>query len=277
MRFYDVSSGKIFIDGKDIRDYDVGVLREKFGAVFQNDIIFEDSVSENIKLGRNITDENMKKAAKASCIDSHISQMDEGYDSFLAIRGNNLSGGQKQRMLISRAIAGNPEILVLDDSSSALDYKTDAAIRKNIDEMGKNTTTIIVAQRVSSVLDCDKIIVIDEGRIAACGNHDKLLKTCAIYARISSLQSGITQKGESVIMAKTGADMFRMGPKIAKGTSAEEIYKNSRSINKKGTILRLSKYLMNINISWQQRYFYQLRVMFLHLSDQSFQVRRLMQ
>ena len=137
MRFYDVSSGKIFIDGKDIRDYDVGVLREKFGAVFQNDIIFEDSVSENIKLGRNITDENMKKAAKASCIDSHISQMDEGYDSFLAIRGNNLSGGQKQRMLISRAIAGNPEILVLDDSSSALDYKTDAAIRKNIDEMGK--------------------------------------------------------------------------------------------------------------------------------------------
>ena len=193
MRFYDVSSGKIFIDGKDIRDYDVGVLREKFGAVFQNDIIFEDSVSENIKLGRNITDENMKKAAKASCIDSHISQMDEGYDSFLAIRGNNLSGGQKQRMLISRAIAGNPEILVLDDSSSALDYKTDAAIRKNIDEMGKNTTTIIVAQRVSSVLDCDKIIVIDEGRIAACGNHDKLLKTCAIYARISSLQSGITQ------------------------------------------------------------------------------------
>ena len=193
MRFYDVSSGKIFIDGKDIRDYDVGVLREKFGAVFQNDIIFEDSVSENIKLGRNITDENMKKAAKASCIDSHISQMDEGYDSFLAIRGNNLSGGQKQRMLISRAVAGNPEILVLDDSSSALDYKTDAAIRKNIDEMGKNTTTIIVAQRVSSVLDCDKIIVIDEGRIAACGNHDKLLKTCAIYARISSLQSGITQ------------------------------------------------------------------------------------
>ena len=193
MRFYDVSSGKIFIDGKDIRDYDVGVLREKFGAVFQNDIIFEDSVSENIKLGRNITDENMKKAAKASCIDSHISQMDEGYDSFLAIRGNNLSGGQKQRMLISRAIAGNPEILVLDDSSSALDYKTDAAIRKNIDEMGKNTTTIIVAQRVSSVLDCDKIIVIDEGRIAACGNHDKLLKTCSIYARISSLQSGITQ------------------------------------------------------------------------------------
>ena len=193
MRFYDVSSGKIFIDGKDIRDYDVGVLREKFGAVFQNDIIFEDSVSENIKLGRNITDENMKKAAKASCIDSHISQMDEGYNSFLAIRGNNLSGGQKQRMLISRAIAGNPEILVLDDSSSALDYKTDAAIRKNIDEMGKNTTTIIVAQRVSSVLDCDKIIVIDEGRIAACGNHDKLLKTCAIYARISSLQSGITQ------------------------------------------------------------------------------------
>ena len=118
--------------------------------------------------------------------------MDEGYDSFLlAIRGNNLSGGQKQRMLFACG-AGNlcPQ---LDDSSSALDYKTDAAIRKNIDEMGKNTTTIIVAQRVSSVLDCDKIIVIDEGRIAACGNHDKLLKTCAIYARISSLQSGITQ------------------------------------------------------------------------------------
>ncbi len=101
-------------------------------------LIFEDSVSENIKLGRNITDENMKKAAKASCIDSHISQMDEGYDSFSCNRrGNNLSGGQKQRMLISRAVAGNPEILVLDDSSSALDYKTDAAIRKNIDEMGK--------------------------------------------------------------------------------------------------------------------------------------------
>ena len=192
MRFYDASSGNIYIDGRDVRSYDVGKLRELFGAVFQNDMLFEDTVLENIKLDRQISDQGVEKAAETARIDSHIRRTEHGYNSYLPIRGNNLSGGQKQRMLIARAVAGNPSILVLDDSSSALDYKTDAGIRKNIRKLGEDITTIIVAQRVSSVMDCDKILVIDEGRIAGVGSHDELMKNCRIYERISMLQQGLS-------------------------------------------------------------------------------------
>lgn len=191
MRFYDASSGTIYIDGKDVRSYDTGELRELFGVVFQNDMLFEDTVYENIKLDREISRSGIEKAAKTAQIDAHIQHMENGYDSYLAIRGNNLSGGQKQRMLIARAVAGSPSILVLDDSSSALDYKTDAGIRKNIGELGGDVTSIIVAQRVSSVMDCDIILVIDDGRIAGMGSHEELMENCPIYGRISRLQQGI--------------------------------------------------------------------------------------
>ena len=188
MRLYDVNGGSIRVDGVDVRNYEPEELHSLFGAVFQNDTIFEDTVSENIKLGREIDDEKMKDSARCVLIEQHILGLEDDYNSYLAIKGNNLSGGQKQRLLISRAVAGNPKILVLDDSSSALDYKTDAAIRKNIEESCKDATIIIIAQRVSSVMNCDHIIVVDNGQIIGAGNHEELLESCQEYRMISELQ-----------------------------------------------------------------------------------------
>lgn len=188
MRFYDADSGHIYLDGRDLRSYDLGSLHAKFGVVFQNDMIFEDTVAQNIRLGRSVDDKKMAEAARCAQLESHIETMAEKYESFLAIRGNNLSGGQKQRLLIARAVADQPEILILDDSSSALDYKTDAELRKQIASKCKDTTTVIVAQRVSSVMNCDRIIVIDDGRIIGNGTHEELMERCPVYRQISSLQ-----------------------------------------------------------------------------------------
>ncbi len=188
MRLYDADSGVIRISGRDIRSYSNDELHKMFGVAFQNDTIFEDSVNENITLGRDIGHEQVEAAAKYAQIAEHIENMPDGYDSMLAIKGANLSGGQKQRVLIARALAGNPDILVLDDSSSALDYKTDAAVRNAIRNNYSDTTTIIVAQRVSSVMNADMIIVIDEGRIIGSGTHDELMRDCVEYREISRLQ-----------------------------------------------------------------------------------------
>jgi ATP-binding cassette subfamily B protein len=188
MRFYDVNSGRILVKGKDIRSYPLEDLRSMFGTVFQNDMLFEDTIRENIKLGRSISDEAMKKAADCALIGSFIEEQPDGYDTYLAIKGNNLSGGQKQRVLIARALASRPEILILDDSSSALDYKTDAMIRNNIKDMLGDTTVIIIAQRVSSVMNCDQILVLDDGEIIGNGTHEELLKCCDEYAKIAELQ-----------------------------------------------------------------------------------------
>lgn len=188
MRFYDADSGRIFLDGRDIRSYGLGELHAKFGVVFQNDMIFEDTIAQNIKLGRPVDDKKMAEAARCAQLESHIETMAEKYESFLAIKGNNLSGGQKQRLLIARAVADQPEILILDDSSSALDYKTDSLLRKQIALKCKDTTTVIVAQRVSSVMNCDRIIVLDDGRIIGNGTHEELMERCPVYRQISSLQ-----------------------------------------------------------------------------------------
>ncbi|MDD6796971.1 MAG: ABC transporter ATP-binding protein [Clostridia bacterium] len=188
MRLYDADSGVIRINGRDIRSYSNDELHKMFGVAFQNDTIFEDSVNENITLGRDIEHEQVEAAAKYAQIAEHIENMPDGYMSMLAIKGANLSGGQKQRVLIARALAGNPDILVLDDSSSALDYKTDAAVRNAIRNNYSDTTTIIVAQRVSSVMNADMIIVIDEGRIIGSGTHDELMRDCVEYREISRLQ-----------------------------------------------------------------------------------------
>lgn len=190
MRFYDPDSGEIRIDGQNIKAMDKGELREKFGVVFQNDILFNESIYENIKIGRDIPKENIINAVQYAQAKEFIEDKKNGFEGTVNIRGANLSGGQKQRVLIARALAGSPEILILDDSSSALDYKTDAALRKEIKEHFKDTTTILIAQRISSVMYANHILVLDDGKIAGYGTHSELMESCPIYREISYSQMG---------------------------------------------------------------------------------------
>lgn len=190
MRLYDVTEGAVYIDGKDIRTIPADKLHTMFGAAMQNDFIFAGKINENIKFFRDISDEEMGAAAKTAQADGFILGFEEGYERELTSKGNNLSGGQRQRTFISRAVAGNPQILVLDDSSSALDYRTDSALRKALKTDTAGSTTVIVAQRVSSVMSCDKIIVLSEGRISAMGTHEYLLENSEEYRDISNSQMG---------------------------------------------------------------------------------------
>ncbi len=190
MRFYDTSSGNIFIGGRDIRTYKLNELRRMFGVVFQNDVIFADTIAENIRFGRQISDEQMARAASDACASEFIEGYDDAYDHAAAIHGANFSGGQKQRLLISRALAGSPEILILDDASSALDYRTDAALRKAIREHYSDSTTVIIAQRISSVMTLDKILMLHDGKMIGYGTHDELIANCREYREIYEAQMG---------------------------------------------------------------------------------------
>ena len=190
MRFYDVDGGSIRIGGRDVRSYEKGELSELFGVALQNDFLYSESIMENIKFGRDIPEDEVIRAAKIAQAHDFISAFADGYEHILTQKGTNVSGGQKQRILIARAIAARPEILILDDSSSALDYKTDAALRKALDEDGGNMTKITVAQRVSSVKSCDLIIVLDDGKIGAMGTHEELLKSSPEYKEIADSQMG---------------------------------------------------------------------------------------
>ncbi len=190
LRMYDVNSGNIYINGENIKTIPKEEFYSMFGSALQHDFLYADTIEENIKFGRNISFEDVKKATKIAQADSFITDFADGYEHMLSPHGTNISGGQKQRVLISRALAGNPEILILDDSSSALDYKTDAALRKALSEEMQDTTVITVAQRVSSVKDCDIIIVLDEGKIIGIGEHSRLLENCPEYKEISDSQMG---------------------------------------------------------------------------------------
>lgn len=190
LRFYDPQSGTIYINGRDIRSYENDELCQMFGVVLQSDFLYSDTIEENIRFGRDIPFDNIKKAAQIAQADSFIESLPDGYSHHLSAKGTNLSGGQRQRVLISRALAGNPEILILDDSSSALDYKTDAALREALNENFADSTIITVAQRVSSVKNCDLILVFDEGEIIGQGTHEQLLETCCEYREISDSQMG---------------------------------------------------------------------------------------
>ncbi|MBR3963985.1 MAG: ABC transporter ATP-binding protein [Clostridia bacterium] len=190
MRFYDVSAGSVRIDGRDVRTIDDGELHSLFGVAMQNDFLVADTIEENIRFGRDISRAEIERAAKIAQAADFIESFEGGYSYMLEAKGANLSGGQKQRLLIARAIAGSPRILILDDSSSALDYKTDAALRTAIERELSGTTTFIVAQRVSSVMSCEQIAVIDEGRIIALGSHEELLAACEVYREISESQLG---------------------------------------------------------------------------------------
>ena len=188
-RFYDVQSGSVLVDGVDVREMAQEDLRAKIGFVPQKAVLFTGTIAENIRYGKDdATDEEVVHAAEVAQAADFIANMKEGYDAVIAQGGNNLSGGQKQRLSIARALVRKPEIYIFDDSFSALDFKTDAKLRKALKEETKDATVIIVAQRVSTVMDADRIIVLDEGRIAGIGTHSSLLKTCEIYREILASQ-----------------------------------------------------------------------------------------
>lgn len=190
MRFYDAGSGRIFVDGKDVRSYTASELRAKFGTAFQNDFLSSSTIRENIDYGRGLDESEIMRAVRAAQAEEFVASHGEGLDYVLAQKGLNLSGGQKQRLLIARALAGNPEILILDDSSSALDYATDAELRKALTEEYGGITKIIVAQRISSIRSADLIIVLDDGEVIGKGTHEQLLKTCGEYSLIFAEQMG---------------------------------------------------------------------------------------
>ncbi len=190
MRFYDVTDGAIKLNGRDIRTMELKDIRKKIGVVFQNDTIFNDTLAENIRFGRDISEEEIVKAAKTADIANYIESLDNGYNYMAAIKGMNLSGGQRQRLLIARALAGNPEILIFDDSSSALDYKTDAVIRNNIQDNYDECIRIVVAQRASSVKNMSHILVMEDGEINGYGTHEDLLENCKVYRDIYESQMG---------------------------------------------------------------------------------------
>ena len=190
MRFYDADAGGVFVDGRDVRSYDKDELHRKFGVAFQNDMVFQDTLGENIRFGRDLDEAALRRAAKDAMAAEYIDSLEDGLDHPAAIKGANLSGGQKQRLLVARALAGNPEILVLDDSSSALDYKTDAAMRRAIARSHGDSTVILIAQRVSSVMGMDHILVMDNGRCIGYGSHRELLENCPPYREIYETQMG---------------------------------------------------------------------------------------
>ena len=190
MRFYDVGSGVVRINGRDVRSYTKKELTSMFGVVFQNDFLYADTIEENIKFGRDISTEDIIEATKIAQAHDFITSFPDGFSHHVSTGGTNLSGGQRQRVLISRAIAGRPEILILDDSSSALDYKTDANLRIALSKALPDSTIITVAQRVSSVKSCDLILVIEDGEIIGCGKHDELMESCVEYKEISDSQMG---------------------------------------------------------------------------------------
>lgn len=190
LRLYDVDKGEIRINGDDIRSIPPKELHTKFGIVFQNDVLFADTIEANIDFGRGLSRKQIEAAAASAQAKEFIDSLPDGYEHMLANKSSNLSGGQKQRLLVARALAAQPEILILDDSSSALDYKTDSLLRKALGQSFQNTTTIIIAQRVSSILHADHILVLDYGKVLGYGTHEQLLQSCESYREISMSQMG---------------------------------------------------------------------------------------
>jgi len=194
LRFYDPDSGRVLIDGQDIRTIDHETLREKFGVVFQNDFITEGTIADNIRFFRPLDEAALEKAAQNAQAE-FIREKDGQMEATVAVRGNNLSGGQKQRLLIGRALAADPEILILDDASSALDYQTDANLRRALRENYRHTTTVMVAQRVSSLQHADLILVLEDGKVIGAGKHAQLMESCEEYRIIAETQMGEGKEG----------------------------------------------------------------------------------
>ena len=190
-RFYDATEGEVLVDGVNVKDYKKEALNNKIGYVSQKAVMFDGTVKSNITYGKSenkITDEKVKEAIRVAQAQDFVLKMDKTYNSHIASRGTNISGGQKQRLSIARAIAKDPEIYIFDDSFSALDYKTDSVLRKELKKYTKDATTLIVAQRIGTILNADKIIVLDNGKVVGSGTHKELLENCDVYKEIAYSQ-----------------------------------------------------------------------------------------
>ncbi|MBQ9189187.1 MAG: ABC transporter ATP-binding protein [Clostridia bacterium] len=190
LRFYTPDEGRIYLDGKPLNAYSPVALHEKFGVVFQNDFLFADSIRENIDFARALDEDALSAALDVAQAGFVRDNLPQGMDTGLDERGMNLSGGQRQRLLIARALAANPEILLLDDCSSALDYRTDAALRKALAAAFADTTKIVIAQRISAIRHADQIMVLDDGNVIGLGTHDELMRCCETYRALCRIQMG---------------------------------------------------------------------------------------
>ena len=190
MHFYNADEGAVYVDGKQVGCYEKDELRRRFGTVFQNDMIFQDTLQENIAFGREVTREQVEMAINCAMAREFTDELPGGLEHEMAIQGADVSGGQKQRILVARALAAAPEILILDDASSALDYRTDAAMRRAIRENYPGATTVMIAQRISSVMGMTRILVLDNGRCIGYGTHEELLENCEMYRETYEVQMG---------------------------------------------------------------------------------------
>ena len=194
-RLYDTTEGAVLVGGVNVKDYELDTLRKEVAVVLQKNVLFSGTIKDNLRWGNeNATDEELERVCKLAQADDFIRAFPDGYDTYIEQGGTNVSGGQKQRLCIARALLRKPKVLILDDSTSAVDTKTDALIRYAFDKEIPDTTKIIIAQRVSSVEHADKIIVLDGGKIIACGNHDELMKTSEIYREIYEAQTKGNEK-----------------------------------------------------------------------------------
>ena len=218
-RFYDVLNGKVLVDGVDVREYSLFNLREGVSMVLQKNVLFSGTIRENLLWGdKNATQEQIEAACEAACAADFIKSFPDGYDTDLGQGGVNVSGGQKQRLCIARALLKKPKIMILDDSTSAVDTATDAKIRKGLREHASEMTTIIIAQRISSVEDCDKIVVLDDGKINAVGTHKELLKSCAIYQEVYHSQQKATAEANAEAEAAAASKPAKKQTKTVKQT-----------------------------------------------------------
>ena len=209
-RLYDATEGRVRVGGVDVRDYDLDTLRKQVAMVLQKNVLFSGTIAENLRWGDpDATDEEVREAAYLACADEFVDTFPKGYDTWIEQGGSNVSGGQKQRLCIARALLRRPKVLILDDSTSAVDTKTDAKIREGLASYLPDTTKLIIAQRISSVQDADRIIILEGGRIAQIGTHEELLKTSEIYRETFNSQNKMTKEGSedsSDAQAKKGGE-----------------------------------------------------------------------